>query len=116
MIDRGFVTSVRRLKLPSCSSPGIGERRLSEVNANDLDLAWAVNCRGPLLVARHFADLLLKGEGLVGAQGSNGKAKHAAVLVNVSAHAASIEDNNLGGWYAYRISKCALNMANRLVT
>ena len=35
------------------------------------------------------------------------------MLVNITARAGSIEDNNLGGWYGYRMAKCALNMANR---
>lgn len=33
------------------------------------------------------------------------------VLATVSARVGSIEDNRLGGWYSYRISKAALNMA-----
>ena len=35
----------------------------------------------------------------------------APVLATVSARVGSIEDNRLGGWYSYRISKAALNMA-----
>ena len=35
------------------------------------------------------------------------------MLVNITARAGSIEDNKLGGWYGYRMAKCALNMANR---
>ncbi len=31
-------------------------------------------------------------------------------LVALSARVASISDNHLGGWYSYRVSKCALNM------
>jgi len=31
----------------------------------------------------------------------------------LSARVGSIEDNRLGGWYAYRMSKAALNMAIR---
>jgi NAD(P)-dependent dehydrogenase (short-subunit alcohol dehydrogenase family) len=33
------------------------------------------------------------------------------LLATVSARVGSIEDNHLGGWYSYRISKAALNMA-----
>ena len=32
-------------------------------------------------------------------------------LAAVSARVGSIEDNRLGGWYSYRMSKAALNMA-----
>ena len=31
-------------------------------------------------------------------------------IVNLSARVGSINDNNLGGWYSYRISKSGLNM------
>lgn len=31
-------------------------------------------------------------------------------LVTFSARVSSIEDNHLGGWHSYRMSKCALNM------
>jgi hypothetical protein len=61
---------------------GIGERRLSEVNSDDLDVAWAVNARGPLMMVRHFAPLLTKANGLVGFKDAEGKPKHAAVVVS----------------------------------
>jgi len=35
------------------------------------------------------------------------------VIANVSARVGSISDNQLGGWYSYRISKAALNQATR---
>lgn len=47
-----------------------------------------------------------------GSYGAN-QAGHKAMLVNITARAGSIEDNKLGGWYGYRMAKCALNMANR---
>ena len=36
-----------------------------------------------------------------------------AVFANLSARVGSIEDNRLGGWYAYRASKAAQNMYTR---
>mmetsp|Transcript_16882 Transcript_16882/g.21680 ORF Transcript_16882/g.21680 Transcript_16882/m.21680 type:complete len:344 (+) Transcript_16882:61-1092(+) len=36
-----------------------------------------------------------------------------SVVASISARVGSIGDNNLGGWYSYRISKAALNMATR---
>lgn len=39
------------------------------------------------------------------------KQSPAPLLATVSARVGSIEDNRLGGWYSYRISKAALNMA-----
>ena len=35
------------------------------------------------------------------------------VVVNLSARVGSISDNQLGGWYTYRISKAALNQSTR---
>lgn len=60
-------------------------------------------------MARHFAPLLQKGSGAFGAPNPG----HKSMLINVTARAGSIEDNKLGGWYGYRMAKCALNMANR---
>ena len=39
------------------------------------------------------------------------KTSPAPVLASISARIGSIEDNRLGGWYSYRMSKAALNMA-----
>lgn len=72
------------------------ERRLSEVRPEVLREVFEVNAFGPLLVAKHFADLLRHDE--------------RAVLANVSARVGSIGDNRAGGWYAYRASKAAQNM------
>ena len=56
-----------------------------------------INTLPTLLLARYFAATL--------------KQSPAPVLATVSARVGSIEDNRLGGWYSYRISKAALNMA-----
>jgi|GEM_PF-93911 len=61
-----------------------------------LDTAFRLNSTGPALVAKHFLPLLPR----------QGKAAFAAL----SARVGSIEDNQLGGWHAYRASKAALNM------
>jgi NAD(P)-dependent dehydrogenase (short-subunit alcohol dehydrogenase family) len=79
---------------------GLGpERRLSEVSPDALARSFAVNAWGPLLVAKHFAGLLPRRE--------------RAVFASISARVGSIEDNRLGGWYAYRASKAAQNMFTR---
>ena len=54
------------------------------------------NAIGPVLVAKHFLPMLARDR----------KTAFAAL----SARVGSIEDNQLGGWYAYRASKAALNM------
>ncbi|CAH1259163.1 Hypp2183 [Branchiostoma lanceolatum] len=53
-----------------------------------------------------------KGTGAFGQHAQN-KQTHAAVMANISAKVGSITDNGLGGWYSYRMSKCALNMATK---
>jgi len=94
---------------------GKGETRLQDVSSAGLMSTFAVNAFGPLLVAKHLAPLLQKGTGLVGSQKfrEDGKKCHSAVLVNMSARVGSISDNGLGGWHSYRMSKAALNMANK---
>jgi NAD(P)-dependent dehydrogenase (short-subunit alcohol dehydrogenase family) len=75
------------------------EKRLGDVRPDALARAFAVNAIGPLLVARHFETLLAHTE--------------RAVFASLSARVGSIEDNRLGGWYAYRASKAAQNMCTR---
>lgn len=75
------------------------EKKLEHVNAETAAAMFAVNATGPLLVAQLFLPLL--------------KRAPSAVLANVSARVGSIEDNHLGGWYAYRASKAAQNQFTR---
>ena len=56
-----------------------------------------INTLPTLLLARYFDAALKRSE--------------APLLATVSARVGSIEDNRLGGWYSYRLSKAALNMA-----
>ena len=75
------------------------ERRLADVVPAALERAFRVNATSTLLVARAFERLL-----------RNSKS---AVFASLSARVGSISDNRLGGWYAYRASKAALNMMIR---
>ncbi len=71
------------------------EKTLGAVTAAAMAGVFAVNAVGPALILRHAARLLRRdGRGVV------------AVL---SARVGSIGDNKMGGWYAYRASKAALN-------
>ncbi|XP_077310322.1 C-signal-like [Lithobates pipiens] len=92
---------------------GRGETSLREVSAEGLSLALSTNTIGPLLMAKYFAPLLLKGTGTFGAQSTDKSKQHSAILINMSAKVGSITDNGLGGWYSYRMSKAALNMATK---
>ena len=58
--------------------------------------AYQINAIGPALVAKHFLPLLAT--------------DRKAVFAALSARVGSIGNNRLGGWYAYRASKAALNM------
>jgi len=75
------------------------EKRLEHLDRDALEHVFRINAFGPLLVARHFHPLLDHGR--------------RAVLANLSARVGSIEDNRLGGWYAYRASKAAQNQLTR---
>ena len=75
---------------------GLGpERKLGHVDPDQLHRVFAVNAFGPLLITKHLAGLFAHDE--------------RAVLAHLSARVGSIGDNRLGGWYAYRASKAALN-------
>uniref|UniRef100_A0A8D0FZ07 C-factor n=1 Tax=Sphenodon punctatus TaxID=8508 RepID=A0A8D0FZ07_SPHPU len=106
-IRQGAVENYGHLDLlVSCGTmlhlSGRGETSLREVLAEGLSMTLATNTIGPLVMAKHFSPLLLKGT-----------RQHRAVLVNMTAKVGSIEDNGLGGWYSYRMSKAALNMATK---
>ncbi|WP_298961864.1 SDR family NAD(P)-dependent oxidoreductase [uncultured Roseibium sp.] len=71
------------------------EKSLREIDPVHLAEAYAINAIGPALLMKHFLPLLPR-------QGRS-------VFATLSARVGSIGDNQLGGWYAYRASKAALN-------
>ena len=71
------------------------EKRLEDLNPDQLTELMQINAIGPALTIRHFLPLLDPAGSL---------------MVTLSAKVGSIEDNRLGGWYSYRSSKAALNM------
>lgn len=75
------------------------EKRLADIDADNLAFAYAVNAIGPAMLARHLLPLLAR--------------DRKSVFAALSARVGSIGDNRLGGWYAYRASKAALNMLIR---
>ncbi|PPV41714.1 SDR family NAD(P)-dependent oxidoreductase [Ectopseudomonas oleovorans] len=70
------------------------EKSLAAIEADALQAVFQVNALGPALVLRHFLPLL----------------DNQGAMAMLSAKVGSIGDNRLGGWYAYRASKAALNM------
>lgn len=72
------------------------EKTWRSLNGSAMEPAFRINAIGPALVAKHFLPLLAK--------------DRKSAFAVLSARVGSIEDNRLGGWYAYRASKAALNM------
>ena len=71
------------------------EKKLEDLDADALHHVFAVNAIGPALVLKAFRPLLAR--------------RGRVVVAALSARVGSIGDNRLGGWYAYRASKAALN-------
>jgi NAD(P)-dependent dehydrogenase (short-subunit alcohol dehydrogenase family) len=72
------------------------EKSLRDLSADKFQRDFLVNTIGPALFAKYAAPKLNR--------------DHKAVFAVLSARVGSISDNHLGGWYAYRASKAALNM------
>lgn len=70
------------------------EKSYTSIEADALQAIFQVNTLGPALILRHFLPLL----------------DPRGAMAVLSAKVGSIGDNRLGGWYAYRASKAALNM------
>lgn len=73
------------------------EKTIRGFNVEHFSASMAINCMPTLLLGKHALPLL--------------KGSTPAVFATVSARVGSISDNRLGGWYSYRTSKAALNMA-----
>lgn len=78
-----------------------GERGndLADLDLADIRATYEVNAIGPVRVARALLPLLKKGR--------------SPKIVSISSQMGSIENNRGGGSWGYRMSKAALNMANR---
>lgn len=80
--------------------PGMApEKSWRELDPAVLAQAFAINAIGPALLVKHFLPVLAR--------------DRRAVFATLSAKVGSIGDNRLGGWYAYRASKAALNQLVR---
>lgn len=81
-------------------APGLRpERSVRDLDGDALARVFALNAFAPVLLARDLLPLLPR--------------DGPAVLAALSARVGSIGDNRLGGWYAYRASKAALNQLMR---
>lgn len=72
------------------------EKSLRDLSADNFQRIFEANTITPALIAKHFLPKLNK--------------EHTSMFAALSARLGSISDNQLGGWYAYRASKAALNM------
>ena len=72
------------------------EKKISEITIEKFEEVFFVNTILPSIIAKHFIPKLSQ----------NNK----SIFAFMTARVGSISDNKLGGWYAYRASKAALNM------
>jgi len=72
------------------------EKRLEDICESKLMQIMSINAFIPLLWVKHLKPVL--------------KGVSGCTITTFSARIGSIGDNNMGGWYAYRASKAALNM------
>lgn len=72
------------------------EKSLSQLSFAQFEHVFTVNTFIPAMLVKHFSPLL--------------NASDTSVFALLSARVGSISDNRLGGWYAYRAAKAALNM------
>ena len=72
------------------------EKSLKDLTAAKFQHLFQVNATIPALVAKHALPRLNRDQ--------------RSVFAALSARVGSVSDNRLGGWYAYRASKAALNM------
>ena len=72
------------------------EKSMRAMSFDAFEKSFLTNAIGPAITAKYFLPLLRRDS--------------KAVFAALSARVGSISDNRLGGWYAYRASKAALNM------
>ena len=77
------------------------EKALRQIETDFFLKNMQVNALASMLIAKHIRPLLAKSE-----RSNN----NPAIFATISARVGSISDNQLGGWYSYRMSKAALNM------
>ena len=93
------------------------ERALSAVDRDWFEKNLAVNVVGPVMLTQALQGLLQtkRRRSKNKEEGDDPGQRPTAVVANLSARVGSISDNELGGWYSYRISKSALNQAVRTI-
>ena len=72
------------------------EKKIGEITEEKFQEVFFVNTILPSIIAKHFIPKLSQ--------------NNQSIFAFMTARVGSISDNKLGGWYAYRASKAALNM------
>ena len=72
------------------------EKCIKDFQSEHFAQIFAINTTGPAMIARYFLPKLIR--------------QKKCLFAVLSARVGSITDNQMGGWYAYRASKAALNM------
>ena len=75
---------------------GQPEKTVAHLELASMEALYRINAAGPLALFAQCAPLL--------------KASKRPIALFLSAQVGSIEDNDLGGWFSYRMAKAALNM------
>lgn len=86
-------------------SPG-PERSVKGIDPDWMEKSFKVNTFGHVHVTNSLLPWITAGN----------SATSPARIVNMSARVGSIEDNSLGGWYSYRMSKAALNQFTKTLS
>lgn len=92
-------------------NPKAPERKLADVDRDWFTKTLEVNVVGPVLLTKALEPMLRHPRAKAPANNANPRAP--SVVASVSARVGSISDNGMGGWYSYRMSKAALNMATK---
>eukprot|EP00594_Rhizosolenia_setigera_P002011 CAMPEP_0178946294 /NCGR_PEP_ID=MMETSP0789-20121207/4206_1 /TAXON_ID=3005 /ORGANISM="Rhizosolenia setigera, Strain CCMP 1694" /LENGTH=345 /DNA_ID=CAMNT_0020626271 /DNA_START=87 /DNA_END=1127 /DNA_ORIENTATION=- len=88
------------------STPG-PERSLAKIEREWFDKTLSLNLIGPVMLTKNLSPFM------VVRRSKNSPDRAKSLVVNLSARVGSISDNQLGGWYSYRISKTGLNQFTR---
>lgn len=97
------------------ASPRAPERALAHIERDWLRKTFEVNTMGPLMLTQALEHMLklprTKRKPKEDPADHSMPPRPPSVVASVSARVGSISDNGTGGWYSYRMSKAALNMA-----
>ncbi len=100
------------------------ERSLANIERDWMEKTLAVNVVGPTMLIKALSPLMrstgrrsVKMNTRISVKGIDSVeipvGRPPTIIVNLSARVGSISDNQLGGWYTYRLSKAALNQVTR---